>query len=104
MAIHRSRSHGSSDVPTEYVIAYIAVALAVWITVAVYAARHEAATDHRSNGPTPPPDKEQLLSGVTIGALAAIAWPVTAIGAGVWLAVRRLTHPAPNQPKEPRDA
>ena len=102
MAVHpvRSRSHGSSDVPTEYVIAYITIALIAWIIVAVAVARYEAADEHRGDGPPPPPDKEQLISGVIMGLAAAIVWPLALAAVGVWQLARRLTQPRPAAPEE----
>jgi hypothetical protein len=88
--IHTGGSSG--DVPTPYVIAYIAVALLVWVVVAVAAALHESDK----------PDGEQIFMGVMLGATAAIMWPLTAIAASVWLLVRRLTRPRTDQPKETR--
>ncbi|MFD8234028.1 hypothetical protein ACFV20_19370 [Streptomyces sp. NPDC059696] len=102
MAVHpvRSRSHGSSDVPTEYVIAYITLALIAWIIAAVAVARYEAADEHRGDGPPPPPNKEQLISGVMMGACAAVVWPLSLAAVGVWQLVRRLTQPQPTAAEE----
>lgn len=91
--IPTNSSHPGDGPPAEYVIPYIAIGLLVWIVVAVAMARHEAADDHRGDGPPPPPDKDQLISGVMMGAAAAFAWPLTVVGGGVWLLVRHFTRP-----------
>ncbi|UJV42075.1 hypothetical protein [Streptomyces sp. AMCC400023] len=93
-------NHSGDDPPAEFAILYAVVAVLVWIVVAVAVARHEAADDHRGDGPPPSPDKEQLISGVLVGAGAAFVWPLAIVAGAVWLLVRRLTQPQITPSKE----
>lgn len=92
--VHSGTSHGGSDIPTPYVVAYAVVALLVWFVVAAAAARRVARDEHRGDGPVPPPDGEQLGMGLVIGACVAIAWPLSAVAGGMWLGIRRFTQGA----------
>lgn len=98
--IPTNSSHSGDGPPTEYVIAYLVVAVIVWIAVAVAMARHEAADDHRGDGPPPPPDRDQLVSGVMVGAGTAFVWPLAVVAGGVWLLVRHFTRPQTGPRKE----
>jgi steroid 5-alpha reductase family enzyme len=59
-----------SDIPTSYVIAYVAIALLVWAATAFLVARHD-----RNSGP---------IEAVLIGSIAAIGWPITLIALPIW--------------------
>lgn len=91
-AIARSHHGGSgTDVPTGYVIAYVAVALLVWIGTAVVLARH---TDKRGEHDYDPGEA------VALSAVAAMMWPLSAVAAGVWLLVVLATRPKTTARKE----
>ncbi|MGW3072341.1 hypothetical protein [Kitasatospora sp. NPDC001132] len=67
--------HGaSSNMPTGYVIGYIAVALIVWAVATYLLARHDKDTD--------------AFLAVISGALAAVCWPLTILAAPFWLLAR----------------
>jgi predicted Co/Zn/Cd cation transporter (cation efflux family) len=94
----RSTGHGS-EVPAEYVVVYVAVALVVWFVVTLYAARHLARTEPRPlvpAGETAPkaPTGGQIGEAVFIGFMAAFLWPASAVAGGLWLAVRHMTRTA----------
>ncbi len=90
---HRSNRGSGTEVPGEYVFAYVAVAVIVWAVVAIVTARRTAAREHRGTGPVPPPDGEQMSMSVVAGGLAALAWPLSAVACLIWLTVRHFTHP-----------
>lgn len=98
--IPSNSGHSGDDPPAEYVIAYLVVALIVWIVVAVAVTRREAADQHRADESPPVPDKDQLVEGVLAGLAAAVIWPVSLVAVGVWRLVRRLTQPRPVRSKE----
>ncbi|GAA2838387.1 hypothetical protein RMN57_13105 [Kitasatospora sp. CM 4170] len=67
--------HGpSSNVPTGYVVGYIAIALIVWAVATYLLARHDRDTD--------------AFLAVMGGALAAVCWPLTFLAVPFWLIAR----------------
>ena len=78
-----SHNSGDSLSITPGVIAYLAVALIVWIAAAVAVALHQSDE----------PNGEDIVMGVIVGAGLALLWPFSIVAGGIWLLVRHLTRP-----------
>lgn len=85
-----SHSDDSVDVPISWIIAYVIIALIVWIATAVAVALYQSDE----------PNGENITEAVFVSAGLALIWPLTAVGAGVWLLVRHLTQPRPTTTQE----
>lgn len=84
--VHSGHGHGS-DVPWPWIAGYIAIALIVWLGVAVACVRRQQAQSSQ------PIDNDDKIEAVLAGMTAAIGWPLTLVGYGIWRIVQRLTAP-----------
>lgn len=82
--------HGGSDVSWPWIVGYIAVGLIVWVVAAIVLIRHEKA-EAAANG-YGQPDKDYAVLAILGGSIAALGWPLAAVGYVVWLIVRRFTR------------
>lgn len=92
--VHGSAGSGGAEVPTGYAIAYAAIALIVWIGTAIVLARHTNKRGERGYDPG---------EAVALSAVPAMMWPLSAVAAGVWWIVARVTRtPTPAPKADPR--